>query len=142
IDNNIMLLYNYGHEDLITHRAKAICGVSADRKNTGCVAVLSFAEPAPAQDFRQSPTSSVDNFLQKQQKQWGGLWCRGRRDALPARRDRWPAAWLANSTGAPVAPSVVAHEAGRPMPSWRRRRNDLLLTGEILLQICCRWRHH
>src|SRR5207244_7733744 len=84
IDNNIMLLYNYGHEDLITHRAKAICGVSADRKNTGCVAVLSFAEPAPAQDFRQSPTSSADNFLQKQQKQRGGLWCRSRRDALPA----------------------------------------------------------
>jgi len=68
IDNNIILLYNYGHEDLITHRAKAICGVSADRKNTGCVAVPSFAEPAQAQDFRQSPTSSADNFLEKQEK--------------------------------------------------------------------------
>jgi len=84
IDNNSMLLYNYGYADLITHNARTISGGSADRKNTGCVAVLSFAEPAPAQDFRQSPTSSADNFLQKQEKQWGGLWCRGRRDALPA----------------------------------------------------------
>ncbi len=73
-----MLRYNYGNADLITHRS------SADRKNTGCVAVLSFAEPAPAQDFRQSPTSSADNFLQKQQKQRRGLWCRSRRDASPA----------------------------------------------------------
>ena len=73
-----MLLYNYKHADLITHRS------SSDRGNTGCVAVLSFAEPAPAQDFRQSPTSSADNFLQKQQKQRGGPWCRRRRDALPA----------------------------------------------------------
>jgi hypothetical protein len=63
----IMLLYNYGHADLITHRG------SADRKNTGCVAVLSFAEPAPAQDFRQGPTSSAANVLQKQQKQRGWL---------------------------------------------------------------------
>jgi hypothetical protein len=53
-------------------------------KNSGCVAVLSFAEPAPAHNFRQSPTSSADNFLPKQQKQRGGLRCRRRRDALPA----------------------------------------------------------
>src|SRR4029077_6183770 len=78
IDNMIMLRYSYGHADLITHRS------SSDRRNTRCVAVFSFAEPAPAPDFRQSPTSSADNFLQKQQKQWGGLWCRSRRDALPA----------------------------------------------------------
>jgi hypothetical protein len=84
IDNNNRLLYNYKHVDLITPRVKAISSSSADRKNTGCGAVLSFAGPAPAQDFRQSPTSSADNFLQKQQKQRGGLWRRRRRDALPA----------------------------------------------------------
>ena len=68
IDNNIMLLYNYEHEDLITHNARTISGGSADRRNTKCGAVLSFAAPAQAQDFRQSPTSSADNFLEKQEK--------------------------------------------------------------------------
>ena len=32
IDNNNMLLYNYGHGDLITHNARTISGGSADRK--------------------------------------------------------------------------------------------------------------
>jgi hypothetical protein len=73
IDNYIVLRYNYVYADLITHNARTISGGSADRKNTGWVAVPSFAELAPAQDFRQSPTSSADNFLQKQQKQRGGL---------------------------------------------------------------------
>ena len=88
-------------------------GGSADRKNTGCVAVLSFAEPAPAQDFRQSPTSSADNFLQKQQKQRGGLGVVVTETRCQHRRDRWPAAWLANSIGALMSP-LVCYEAGRP----------------------------
>jgi hypothetical protein len=84
IDNMIMLRYNYGYADLIAPRVKAISGGSADRRNTEFAAVLLFAEPASAQDFRQSQTSSADNFLQKQEKQRGGLWCRSRRDMLPA----------------------------------------------------------
>ena len=78
-----MVRYNYGYADLITHNARTISGGSADRKNTGCVAVLSFAEPAPAQDFRQSPTSSADHSW-RNRKNRGGLWCRSPRDALPA----------------------------------------------------------
>jgi hypothetical protein len=81
IDNHIMLLYKLRPCGSSSHIAlKPI----SNRRNTGCGAVPSFAEPAPAQDFRQSPISSADNFLQKQQKQRGGLWCRSRRDALPA----------------------------------------------------------
>jgi hypothetical protein len=70
-DNNIILRYNSGYADLITHNARTISGGSTDHKNTVFVAVLSLAEPAPSQDFRQNPTSSADNFLQKQQKQRG-----------------------------------------------------------------------
>jgi hypothetical protein len=57
------------------------------------------------------------------------------------RRGRWPAAWLANSIGAPAPPAVVAHEAGRPdAEPATETQNDLLLTRETLLQIRCRCR--
>jgi hypothetical protein len=61
---------------------RTISGGSADRTNGGCVAVFSFAEPAPSQGFRQNPTSSADNFLQKQQKQRGVPCFFRRRDGL------------------------------------------------------------
>src|SRR6266481_7062167 len=108
-----MLLHNYRHADLITPLVKAISSSSSDRRNTGCVAVLSFSEPAPAQDFRQSPTSSADNLLQKQEKQWGGCGVVVAETRCRHRRGRRPAAWLANRIGAPVPPSFVAHAAVR-----------------------------
>jgi hypothetical protein len=61
IDNHIMLLYKLRPCGSSSHIALKLI---SNRKNTGCGAAPSFAEPAPAQDFRQSPTSSADNFLQ------------------------------------------------------------------------------
>ena len=140
IDNHITLLYKLRPCGSSSHIAlKPI----SDRKNTGCVAVLSFAEPAAAQDFRQSPISSADNFLQKQQKQRGGLWCRSRRDALPAPPGplvRGMARQQHRRTGPAIRCCARGRTARRQ--AGRRRQNDLLLTGEILLQIRCRWRHH
>src|ERR1700730_17635096 len=99
----------------------------------GAVAVLSCAEAAAAQDFRKSPTSSADNFLQKQQKQWGGLWCRSRRDALPAPPGPL-ARGMARQQHRRTGPAIRCCARGRTArrQAGRRRQNDLLLTGEIL----------
>src|SRR5437660_10612437 len=91
---------------------KAISSSSSDRRNTGCVAVLSFAEPAPSQGFRQNPTSSADNFLQKQQKQRGVPCFFRRPDVL--RVPPGGVGPLHRSPSGVRAPVSIWCEAGRP----------------------------